>query len=133
MRSHYKRLNEEGVSVEAGLAAAANKAEFPVNYFLRGVVSRKRSARENTFLIRGLLLTNSSLVVYTLCSLGGKLQDLLTGQSVLGNGSFDVTRVSSSHDVFQLSWIELVLNGNLLPCRRLMNLKPRPRLVLERV
>lgn len=48
----------------------------------------------------------SSMVVEIHRSVQGELQDIVPGQSFLGDGSLEVSRVPLFHDVLLLPWID---------------------------
>lgn len=129
-----KRLNYEGVRLKASRDAAANKAEEEVSHFLCCLVfSMKDCVGKPIAHAWSSASKRSLMVVEILRSIQGELQDIVSGQSVLGDYLVNVGRAAPSYDVLSPPWIDSASKANLLMCRRLIKFKPRARLVLKRI
>lgn len=114
--------------MDAGRGAAANKAEEEVNQFLRGLVLSMKDCSEPHLAHAQTSENNrSSMVAEILCKVESKLQNIVSGQSVLGNGFLDVGRGPPSRD-FCLFGIVLCPMATLWLYRHLMRSKPQTRL-----
>lgn len=103
-----KRPNNEKVRQETGCAAAVKKLEHAVCHFLHGLVlSMEDSVGEEIAQTRASVCDHSSLVVEITRKVERKLQNIVFRQSILGNGSLDVKRVSPSRRVLLLPWIDV--------------------------
>lgn len=102
-----KRLDEEGVRLKAGSAAAASKVEDEVSDFLRGlVVSMKNCVGIHFAHARVSVSERSFMVVEILRGVGRELQDIVSGQSVNDDDHSDFGSVPPSREVLLLFWID---------------------------
>lgn len=101
-----KRRIDKGVRSKAGCAATASKAEDEVSLYLRGFVLSTENSVEHIAHARNSANELSSIVVEMFRNVKGELEDIVSGQFVISDGSLDVSRVSSSHDGLLLPWID---------------------------
>lgn len=99
--------------MESGRAAAARKAKDEVSHLLRGVVRLMTSCvRKHIAHTRASVNVRSSMDLKILRSVEGEVQHIVCSQSVLGDGSLEVSRVLPSRDLLLLPCVDAARDGD---------------------
>lgn len=78
-------------------------------------------------------IKRSMLVLETFSSVEDRLYGIVSTQTVLGDGSRDVDRATSSTNVHMLPWIDAASNGNCLTMPSVIRLNRQTRLLLNKI
>lgn len=95
-----------------GRTAAAIKSKDDVSQFQRGLIlSMKDCVDTHIAHARPSVCDRSSVVVHIPWKVEGKLQDIVSSQSVFSNGLSGVSRVPLCRDLLLLFWIDATPDG----------------------